>query len=673
MRRCAPQATSRARADGRALRGRRIGKPGVSRRPSRPSPPHTAGRALAWPVALALCLPGPPPRAAAYLPGAAEPDPPTGEPSSPAIPAEPLRGTGIRWALGPIRQSGSLALDLRALRLDNGTSSRQAVVAGDIDWASYVWEPWFIQLRAGLGLVAGRDHASSEGGAGNSQGSTGLTGRVAVAVFPASRFPFELRAEVSDSRSRGDTLGLDTRTERLSLSQSWRPARGNDSVQLQIDRSRLLPQDGSSDTLTALQLVATRQLRDQFIELGGQFSRNDRSDTGQSTSHHALNARHSWTPSPELRVESMATQSQLRLRSDNAAELGSDVRQVATFASWRPDPRHPLYRADSPLQVTASARWVESEARSGDSGNRLRAVNATLGVVKEYGRHWRVAGAAAFGRTDGSTADATTSGSANANLSYTPDMIPLGAWQYIPSASASLALSQSSAADSDRRAAGLQFNHAVSRSVPLGEGSSLAFNLAQNIGLIRESSQAEMSRAIAHSASVFWQEYSGGADQTYAGLSVSDSRTRAQERGSFQLVNLQFTRRTQLARFASWSANLTVQATRSDTASLDPFSGQVRSAASGWQQYHSGSVSYENQRAFGVPRLRFTLLLSASSAQLERRAAGDIDAPRERISESLEARLDYGIGRLETRLSARHAQVDGRPVTSVFARVQRRF
>jgi hypothetical protein len=624
---------------------------------------------------MALCLPGPSPHAAAFLPGAAEPDPPTGEPATPAIPTDPLRSEGIRWALGPIRQSGMLALDFRGLQVDNGTRSRQAVITGDIDWASYVWEPWFIQLRAGLGLVAARDQAVSEGQANHAQQTTGLTGRFAVAVFPASRFPFEFRAEVSDSRSRGDSLGIDTRTERLSLSQSWRPARGNDSLQLQFDRSRLLPQDGTSDTLTALQLIATRQAADQQIELGAQFSRNERSDTGQSTRNQVLNARHSWTPSPELRFDSMATHSQLRLRSDSAPELGSDVRQIASFASWRPGPRHPLYRADSPLQVTASARWVESGSSSGATGNSVRAAHATLGVAKEFGRHWRVAGAAALGRIDGSAADATTSRSANANLSYTPDMIPFGGWQYTPSASASLALSQNSGAgDGDhRRATGLQLNHAVSRSVPLGEGSSLSFNLAQSLGAVTESSQTETSTAIAHSASVFWQDFSGGADQTYAGLSVSDSRTRAQERGSFQLVNVQFTRRSQLARFTSWSANLTLQANRSDSTALDPFSGEVRHAASGWQQYHSGSVSYENQRAFGVPRLRFTLLASASSAQLERRAAGDIDAPRERISESLEARLDYGIGRLETRLSARHAQVDGRPVTSLFARVQRRF
>ena len=59
--------------------------------------------------------------------------------------------------------------------------------------------------------------------------------------------------------------------------------------------------------------------------------------------------------------------------------------------------------------------------------------------------------------------------------------------------------------------------------------------------------------------------------------------------------------------------------------------------------------------------------------QIERRSAGDIDAPRERITESLEGRLDYAIGRLDTRLCARVARIDERTVAAVYARVQRRF
>ena len=85
------------------------------------------------------------------------------------------------------------------------------------------------------------------------------------------------------------------------------------------------------------------------------------------------------------------------------------------------------------------------------------------------------------------------------------------------------------------------------------------------------------------------------------------------------------------------------------------------------------TLSAEHRRLFDVPRLRGTLLASVSTQQLQRRSAGDIDAPVQFVSHSIEGRLDYMIGRLEARLSARVARVDDRNVASLFARVQRRF
>jgi hypothetical protein len=206
-----------------------------------------------------------------------------------------------------------------------------------------------------------------------------------------------------------------------------------------------------------------------------------------------------------------------------------------------------------------------------------------------------------------------------------------------------------------------------------GETDSLSLSLTQSAGALRESQTPDVARALAHSASLFWQGTGEGNSQSYVGLSASDSRTWAQESGRFQLINAQVTRRTQLSRHSSWSGALTWQASRSDTTQLDAFTGTLREASPGWQRFYSGTLGYENQRAFEVPRLRFTTLLSVNSQQFESRLAGDIDAPIERISESLESRFDYSIGRLEARLSARLARVDGRKVAALFARVQRRY
>jgi len=145
------------------------------------------------------------------------------------------------------------------------------------------------------------------------------------------------------------------------------------------------------------------------------------------------------------------------------------------------------------------------------------------------------------------------------------------------------------------------------------------------------------------------------------------------ERSSFQLVNLQWSQRSQLSRLASWSGSLTAQSSHARIALADTATGALLDLDGGWQHYASGTLHYEQQRLFDVPRLRFTLLAGVSTQQLLRRSAGDVDAPLSFVSRSVEARLDYTVGRLEARLSARAARVDDRSVAALIARVTRRF
>ncbi len=94
-----------------------------SLRPRRRSPRwgvRPLSLALLKPLSLALLRPlplvllAPCAHAATYLPGA-EADPPTGEIlGAGASPAEPLRGSGIRWVLGPWRYGGALGVTTNA-------------------------------------------------------------------------------------------------------------------------------------------------------------------------------------------------------------------------------------------------------------------------------------------------------------------------------------------------------------------------------------------------------------------------------------------------------------------------------------------------------------------------------------------------------------------------------
>jgi hypothetical protein len=562
-----------------------------------------------------------PPGAAADTAGAA------GTVPVPASAEEPLQGDGIQWTLAPWRVGGTLSLDLRALRESGGGTNRAGLVLGDIDLASYIWQPWFVQVRLGLGWVGGTTQGGGQGD--NSGHSVALTGRAGITVFPASRFPFEMRADVGDSRTSGLSLGSEYRTKRLSLSQGWRPQVGATSVQFNAERSSI-ESAGLTDTLSTYSAaLQTLQGKHQW-ELSLNGSQHERSDSDETTRITTVNGRHGFTPSPGLQVETFANWNEVRLSAagaDSGSSSGSDVRQISNLLTWQ------LPRG---AQVAGSARWVEARSLASDAQAPSQAINATLGGSMPLNDDWRIG----------------LSGSAN-------ELRNAGAVH--------------DSSRGDRKTAGAQFSHAATREVVLSPTSLLSLGLMQGLATLRESGNPEATNAIAHGASIGWQRAETDGARSFGSLSYNESRTLGTNTGKFEIVNLQWNQRTQLSRLASWSLNFTAQASRNESSEVDPFTGVRHERQDCWQPYYSGGASFEHQRAFDVPRLRATVLFSAQSQPLVRRAAGDIDAERERVNASLEGRLDWSVGRLETRLATRVARVEGRTVAALQARAQRRF
>ncbi len=655
--------------------------------PKRRDAPHSTrsfARLLLAPTAIiALVLRSACVDAASFAPGESQPDPPTGAiirpetPETPQTPQTPPSGSGIRWELAPLRYAGSVTYDARMLRLGNDLRSTQQLVFHDIDFATYVWQPWFIQLRGGFGTIVSRDNSVSAGEQAVANSGTSLTGRFAMTVFPASRFPFELRADVSDSRVQGDNFGTDYRSRRLSVSQSYSPEVGNERYSLNFDHSRLSSAtNGGGDTVNILYGTAQRQFSGHSIELSGQMTVNQQTDTNNRSRVITLTGRDTFEPVSALRVDTLASWNQLQLHTGGSADrldTESGIRQISSFATWRPGEGQWLYSASAPVYLNGSVRLVDSSSNSGAGEQRLRQVSASLGATQELTRELRLSGGLSGSLLFPAQGNSSNVTSANVSASYTPTGTTVAGWHYAPSIGTSLAVSRSSAGGS-RNSIGAQASHGVSRGFALGESNDISLSLSQSLGLSRDSESSTVSRTLAHSAGMSWQGRSDDSSQSYASLSASDARTQGQESGSFQLLNLQVSRRTQMSRNSSWSGNLTAQASRSDNSSTtDGVLVVPVLPTPAWKGFYSGGLSYENRRVFGVPRLRFTASLTLNSQQLETRAAGDIDAPRERISRSVEGRFDYAVGRLETQLTARAANVEGRKVASVFFRVKRNY
>ncbi|MBL8362606.1 MAG: hypothetical protein JNN18_19120 [Rubrivivax sp.] len=595
------------------------------------------------------------------LPEAAEPGGPT--------------GSGIDWRFAPWRVGGSLALDLRSLRQEDGTRSTSALQVTDIDFASYLWQPWFAQVRLGLGWVASRSASKGVNAADGNDAGRGLsmTGRAALSVFPASRFPFELRADLSDSRASGLSLAGDQRSLRVSVSQSWRPEEGNDLLQLMVDHSTL-EAGAVKDRLSTLSASATRHLPEHQFEGGISWSGHVRSDTDDHTELATVRLRHGFQPSPDVQLESLASWNSTRFGAAGAT-FGSDLLQLSTFGTWRL-PHSGLFEGDGPTPtLVGSARWVQVRTPGSEIVGDTTAT--TVGLSHEFGVGWRasVASSATLVRiTHQPNRTATNLGG---TVAWAPPALPLAGWRWSPNVSLNASLAHDSEQGS-RQLAGVQAGHALSRDWQIGEQSYLTLTATQAAARLHEAGSTPDgigadTRALAHGASIGWQMTASGGAQSYAALSVSRSETQGASEGRFELVNLQWSQRVPLSRQAAFSANVTAQGTRNESTTVDAFTGERRRIAPGWQPYHSASLSYDHQRFLDVPRLRLSLLLSATSQQIERRAFGDIEAPRERVTRSFEARLDWNVGRLETRLAARVARVDDRTVAALQARAQRRF
>lgn len=627
--------------------------------------------------------------AAVVVPTRREPDPPTGAlvvatreaapqaaaaartaAASGAVPGG--NGNGIRWRLAPIAVGGNVALDQRWNRADDGSSSRQTLLSTNVDLATYVWQPWFVQLRGGAGLLLAQGSNTNAGGERRDDDSTAWTGRFGVLVFPASRFPFELRGDVSDSRTNSDFVGTDYRSRRLTASQSYRPLAGNESYNLTYEQSTLSSTRLPDDTVRSVRGLMTSTRGSHGFELSGSHTLNERDAADDATRVTALAARHNYRPSHALTVDNLATYNEARVRAP-ALDLATEIRQLSSFATWRPQEGDALYARGHPFYLTGSVRFVESRTGSADAAAETRSFNGTVGASYDITRQLRASGGLSVSEIAFAD-ESTTLASETIALTYVPDALLLGRWRYAPSAAANASGTQG-AFEGDRATFGAQFVHGLSRHWTDG-GASVSFNVSQSAGAVHDTLRSDVDRTLGHSAGLNWQSAGGSATQSFVGFSASDSRSYGETDSTFQLVNVQFTLRTQLTRTSSWSGSLTAQAARArfDAVASGPLpSGPQVTADDGWRKYYSGTLTYENARAFDVPRLRFTLLASANSQQLERRSEGDVDAPRERIDHLVEARLDYAIGRLDTRLTLRTAKVEQRRHDVLFFRVNRRF
>jgi hypothetical protein len=575
----------------------------------------------------------------------------------------------VEWRLAPIVYDGDVSYEARMTRNENQPDTLEHLLIGNLRGRSYVWQPWFVQVRGGLGFVLSKLHIDEAPGTeAVDQQPVTLTGNVGLTVFPVSRFPFDGSYEVTDSRTSGDLTSLDYTSKRLSLRQSYATLTGGTTASARYERSVLESESFGRDRLDNIEANISKSAGKHNLQAEGSRAYNQRDQTNETSLIDRISLRDTWRPNNLSSVESLAYVTRTDYDpgdSGLSSATNSDTAQLTSFATWRPAERHPLYVTGSlrAFGVRNEASGVQTEAQS---------LNASIGANYQYSPVLRfLASASATGsETDTSSVVTTTQ---SAGVSYTPAFLPLGKFQFSWNASGNVA-NQTVSSEGSRQALSGGVGYNLMRGFATGAQSQANLNIGQALGGVHDTEGGEQL-TLTSSVSLSWSRSASAGTAEYASLTASDSRSVGDTNNAFQLINLQATRQSLLSRVSSWSGNITVQAARQHTETdldfTDP--GLAPQQTDTQTLSYSINLSYQHMRAFGVRNLRFTALATANSQVLNSRQEGDIDAPPEAIDNSLELRFDYFIGRLQMRLSARTAEIAQQRQNQVLFRITRFF
>lgn len=586
------------------------------------------------------------------------PPPAVGDASAPktdrgAGAAAPESETETSWLIPIFRTGGVLSYNIRRDAAEDQKRMQTGLIATlKASTSTFIWQPWFARANGTLGLTMSRD-SSSENESSSSSKSVFLTGGGQLSVLAQSPYPFEAHFERTDSRVSND-LALDNGYvgQRFGFTQRYfRPS--GDAMFGWDSSSQTSPANGR-DRQDTFQLSLSHSLKLHRFQLTGNGSRNTHEISGESAMQNNLSLQHSYAPDPSFSVENMANIS----RAGYHLQYGdndTNLMQLSSLAFWRP--------VDKPLTVNGSARMLafglDTTGPSGVTfGGRTRSFNANVGANYELTRFTRINANGNVNLTDSGGAR-TTSTSQSVSIGYQPAVINLGSFQYNWSTSA--AATNQTGGERAVRQLSLQLSHNLTRNFSLPGGSSIGLagsqGLAATAGTGSDSTisgEPTSSKQLTHSASVSW-DLSRESGAATLRLGASDSRSLDGRKEFFQIINFQASSNLRAGLYSSWTGNLTLQAIRQSpvviTDPFDPRSNILVSAEApekGYTSSSNGSISYQNQRVFGVRRLRFVSDLRLNSEAL----LPLLGNAKERETAAWENRLDYSIGRTQLRMSA---------------------
>lgn len=559
------------------------------------------------------------------------------------------------WVMPPLRFDGNLSYMVRSDTSEGQTRMRNGMTATlNASTSTFIWQPWFARLNANLGLSLSRDGSNGPEAASASQNVI-VTGAAQLMVLTQSPYPFEAHFVRTDSRTTSDLVRADLSAgQRYGFTQHYYRPDGEAMIGFESDTHTGV--DAGRDRQRSLRMNVTHTREHHRVQLTGDGAWNAHEPSGEDARQGNLSLQHSYTPSSAISAESMLNISRVGFhlrRGDGDTRL----MQLGSMVFWRP--------ADSAMTVNGGARVFALAMRTTNlpgaddtTSNRIRNAvgNANVGLNYTLNRHTRLTAGINLNVTS-NNGERSANSSQTVGASYQPDELALGAWRYGWSTSANFA-NRTGGQDAGRELT-WQVGHSLSRDFKLAGGSSVRVGAGQSLAQVSNGrsrdGEAASNQQLTHSGSLSWEK-SLPAGAMMVQFSFSDSRALSGPPEFIQMANLQASSSLPTSGQSSWSGSLTIQAVRQSAnvrpEEVDPFGpqgnpfGNTTSAGNDFVITSSGAISYQNQRVFGVRRLRFSSELRLNSDAF----LPLLGSARDEQLTSWDNRLDYLIGRTQLRL-----------------------
>lgn len=542
--------------------------------------------------------------------------------------------------------SGSLEHQFSYAKVGSRNSVASNISTMRLNLSTYLWRPWIATLDGGLAF----SYISRK----NSHDSTGqdVSGNANFNLFPQSRFPFRAYFSKMNNRIEGDITDQDLTVTTYGVNQTY--IKGPTYLNLNYYHTVEDDEDNLSssgkrsreDVEDSLELSMSTSVGSHVISADSRFNFIDRTTPSISEDQTTHVVRHNYRSDTgtDLSVNNLFTYTDRTTESILGPKVGTSLMQLNSNVFWRP-------KTEKRLLVTGSALMQGSD-------DLFDATGVTGLVNYQWNPYLNFRTRANFAKSRTNTQSLQEIG-----VEYSPADTPLFGFMHTYNVSADVS-NRTDDLEDGRQELNVRGGHIFSRDFPTAIGR-VNVSATQRVATILDT-RGKSDRTISHTLGAGWNKTTGNSTN-FLRATLSDTRRFSNDIDElgFQQANLQLTRTQQLSRESSWNGNITFQANKtlndnfgSDTVNLN------------------GSIllSYNHRRVFGVPRLRLqSELRYMSRAIFEVSNSDGLDDDYNNNDVFWQNRLNYGIGRLNFRLTTNIGMNDGEFNNFVLFQVRRNF